>query len=134
MSSLFHQLYRQRPCYRYHHIYHCVLVTYYPLFQKYNEKKVTKSNILAHPFYPVILTAISTDNKHGSVPTRSSLHVRCTLQRLQALCNVCRQFQERSMMQQPHQHSHTVASSCLRLLPPFGIRLIRHYGTLNRLL
>ena len=61
--------------------YHCVLVTYWPLFQKYNEKKETKFNLIS-PFYPVILTAISTDNKPGSVPIRSSSHVRCTLQLL----------------------------------------------------
>ena len=63
--------------------YHCLLVTYWPHFSKSiaNEKKETKFNLLA-PFYPDIVTAISTDNKHVSVPIRSSLHVRCTLQHL----------------------------------------------------
>ena len=66
-----HQFYRQIPCYRYHP--HFITVFWLPT----NEKKETKFDLLA-PFYPVILTAISTDNKHGSVPVRSS-HVRCNI-------------------------------------------------------
>ena len=117
MSSLFHQLYRQRHCYRYHHI--LSLCSGYLFFRSIaNEKKITKSNLLAHPFYPVILTAIFTDNKHGSVR-----HV--LLYMFLAFCNICMQFQERNMMQQ------LLPTRTHKLVAAFV--LFHHYDTLNRL-